>query len=157
MTALHWLNSAQHISDNHLSLIAQIQCDKQLKVNAVFLPHPKAHVSAVRQGRGHLRLDLLVHCEQLLALLRESGVAVLMISLVSLFKHLLREPKLFKLGELKRPQLFHGCGEEVLVQVVCLVVCNLAVSVPSIGWEQRHCGDAGVPSHDSWEAAGLDV
>ncbi len=132
MTAFHWLSSVQHISGNHLGLVAQVQRDKQLKVNVIFLPHPKAHFLAVHQGRGHLRLDLSVCCEQLLALLWESGVTASMIPLISLFKHLLRELKPFKLGELKRPQPFHGCGKEVLVQIVCLVVCNLAVLVSSV-------------------------
>ncbi len=55
-----------------------------------------------------------------------------MISLISLFKHLLHEPKPFELSELKWSQLFHECDEEVLVQIVCLVVCNSAVLVSSV-------------------------
>ncbi len=66
VTALHWLICTQNVGDD---LIAKIQCDKQLKVNAIFLLHLKAHFLSVQQGHGHLCLDLLIRCEQLLAFL----------------------------------------------------------------------------------------
>ncbi len=78
-------------------------------------------------------LDLSVRHKQLLMLLWESGATASMIHLIPLFKDLLHKPKPFELGELKRPQPFHWCGKEILVQVVCLVVCNLAVLVSSVG------------------------